>query len=250
MTFDVPRIGPAVVTLGVFDGVHLGHRHCVAATVAAARARDARSVALVFHPPPIEVIRPGTVVRRLLPVDLVVQRLLEVGVDDAVELHFDTDMREMSPEAFLAALAPGIELRGVAMTADSAFGRDRAGTLERVAAIGEERGFDAVEIEPLALDGAAVSSSRIRAALDAGDIALATRLLGAPPLLRGVVGGDGTLDMGYPAALPGPGSYQGRIGDRRIGVIVDAASGVTLSDADDADLGGSEVTVALVPTAS
>lgn len=231
MTFEVPRIGPAVVTLGVFDGVHLGHRHCVTATAAAARARGARSVALVFHPPPIEVIRPGVVVRRLLPVDLVLQRLLEAGVDHAVQLHFDTDMREMSPEAFLAALAPGIELRGVAMTADSAFGRDRAGTLERVAAIGVERGFDAVEIEPLALDGAAVSSSRIRAALDAGDIALATRLLGAPPLLRGVVGDDGRLELDYTAALPAAGTYRGKIGDRTLGLVVDGTS-VSLGERD------------------
>lgn len=247
MTLDVPQIGPAVVTLGVFDGVHLGHRHCVAATAAAAQARGARSVALVFHPPPIEVIRPGTLVRRLLPVDLVLQRLLEAGVNDAVQLQFDTDMREMSPEVFLAALAPGIELRGVAMTADSAFGRDRAGTLDRVATIGAERGFDAIEIEPFLLDGAAVSSSRIRAALGVGDIALATQLLGAPPLVRGVVGPDGTLAPDYPAAALGPGTYDGRVGDRLVGVTVDGTSRVTL---DAADLIGASVTITLVAPAA
>lgn len=220
MMRGVPVIGPAVVTLGVFDGVHLGHRQAVAATAAAARARGARSVVLVFHPPPVEIIRPGVVVRRLLPVDLVLERLREAGADVAVKLHFDTDMREMSPEAFLAALAPGIELRGIAMTADSAFGRDRAGTFARVAAIAAERGFDAIEIEPLQLDGRTVSSSRIREALAAGDVALAARLLGTDPLLRGVVGADGALLVEYPAALPAAGTYRGRIGDQTVQVSV------------------------------
>lgn len=220
---EVPRIGPAVITMGVFDGVHLGHRHTIAATAAAARARKVSAVALVFDPPPIQVIRPGTVVRRLLPVDLVLERLRAAGADVALRLHFDTDMREMSPDAFLAALAPGIELRGVAMTRDSAFGRDRAGTLERVAAIGAAAGgggFEAIEIDLLELDGEPVSSSRIRTAIGAGDMELATRLLGARPLLRGLVGSDGALELDYPAALPAPGVYQGWIGDHPVPVEV------------------------------
>jgi len=223
VSLRVPSIGPAVVTLGVFDGVHLGHRHAIEATTVAARVRDAASVAIVFDPPPIEVIRPGTAVPRLLPSDLVAVRLADAGADHVLGVTFDASVRELAPHDFLAALAPGIELRAVAMTPDSAFGRDRAGTLERIAEIGAAAGFDAVGIEPLLDSGAPVSSTRIREALAAGDIATAQRLLGAPPLLRGtVVHGDrrgrelgfptANLEFAYTPALPALGIYLGAAG--------------------------------------
>jgi riboflavin kinase/FMN adenylyltransferase len=218
----MPEIGPAVVTLGVFDGVHLGHRHLAAATAEAARDRQAASAALVFDPPPIAVVRPGTTVERLLPVDLVLDRLRGAGIGHAVTVPFDDAVRELAPEAFLDALAPGIELRGVTMTPDSAFGHERAGTLERVARIGAARGFEAIGVQPLLVDGAPVSSTRIRALVAAGDMPGAAQLLGTPPLLRGlVVHGDGRgRDLGFPTAnlafdytpvLPALGIYLGRV---------------------------------------
>lgn len=222
MSLGMPEIGPAVVMLGVFDGVHRGHQHLVTATIEAARDREVRSVAVVFDPPPIEVIRPGATVARLLPVDLVLDRLRNGGIDHAITLTFDDVLREMAPEAFLDGLAPGIELRGVTMTADSAFGHRRAGTFERVSEIGKERGFDAIAVEPLRLDGTPVSSTRIREAIAAGDIEDATSLLGASPLLRGlVVHVDGrgrglgfptaNLAFDYTPALPALGIYLGRV---------------------------------------
>jgi riboflavin kinase / FMN adenylyltransferase len=219
---ELPAIGPAVVTLGAFDGVHLGHRHLVAATAAAAEQRDAASVALVFDPHPDEVVRPGTVVERLLPPEVTLERLTEAGIDHALAIRFDDALRSLEPEAFLAGLAPALELRAVTMTPDSAFGRRRAGTLDRVADIGAVEGFDAVAVEPLVVDGAPVSSSRIRDLLRAGDVQAATALLGAAPLLRGsVVHGDqrgremgfptANLEFGYRPALPALGIYLGRV---------------------------------------
>jgi riboflavin kinase / FMN adenylyltransferase len=221
MSLDVPAIGPAVVTLGVFDGVHLGHRHLLAATVDAAHERDAGAVALVFSPHPDEVIRPGSHVPRLLPPELTLARLAQCGVR-AVEVTFDDRLRSMTPEDFLAALAPGIELRGVVMTPDSAFGNRRAGTLDRVAEIGAEHGFDAIAVEPLQVDGEPVSSTRVRAALADGAIDETRRLLGADPLLCGtVVHGDrrgrglgfptANLRFAYPPALPALGIYLGSV---------------------------------------
>ena len=218
----LPVIGPAVITLGVFDGVHVGHRQLVSATVRAASERDAASVALVFGPHPDEVIRPGAIVPRLLPPEVTLERLRLAGLTHAVPLRFDDEIRAMSPEAFLGALAPAIELRGLVMTPDSAFGHRRAGTLERVREIGAWEGFDAIECEPLSVDGGPVSSSRIRAALGDGDIATARALLGAPPLLRGtVVHGDrrgrglgfptANLAFDYEPALPALGIYLGRV---------------------------------------
>lgn len=226
---ELPTIGPAVVTLGAFDGVHLGHRQVVAATAAAARDRDAASVALVFSPHPDEVVRPGRIVQRLLPPEVTLERLEEAGIDHAVEIRFDDALRSVEPEAFLAGLGPALELRAVAMTPTSAFGRNRAGTLERVAEIGATEGFDAVTVEPLIVDGVPVSSSRIRDLLRAGDVGAAAALLGSAPLLRGrVVHGDrrgrelgfptANMAFDYSAALPALGIYLGRVSVAERGV--------------------------------
>jgi riboflavin kinase/FMN adenylyltransferase len=218
----IPPIGPAVVTLGVFDGVHLGHCQLVNETVRAARRLDAAAVALIFSPHPDEVLRPGTIVARLLPPEMTIERLRAAGIDHPVEVRFDDELRGMAPEQFLAGLAPGIELRGVVMTPQSAFGRGRSGTLERVREIGREHGFEAISVEPLLIGGTAVSSSRVRDALAAGDVEAAAALLGAPPTLRGsVVHGDrrghelgfptANLAFDYRAALPALGIYVGHV---------------------------------------
>jgi riboflavin kinase/FMN adenylyltransferase len=238
-TLSIPSIGPAVVTLGVFDGVHRGHRHLLASTAAAARERDAAAVALVFDPHPDEVIRPGTTVPRLLPPKLTLERLNGSGIDHAVILAFDDELRSLAPEDFCSALSPGIELRGVVMTPDSAFGRGRSGTPLRVAEIGAERGFDLVTVQPLLVGGTPVSSSRIRSVLDQGDVSGATALLGSPPLLQGtVVHGDrrgrdlgfptANLSLAYTAALPALGIYLGRVSVAERGVGPDHAALVSI----------------------
>ena len=218
----LPHIGPAVITLGVFDGVHLGHRHVAAVTVAAAREREAASAALVFSPHPDEVVRPGTVVERLLPPEATLERLSAAGIDHVVPVRFDDELRSLEPEEFLAALSPAIDLRGITMGVGSAFGRRRAGSLERVDQIGRERGFVAIPVQPLTVGGGPVSSSRIRDELRNGDVEGASRLLGSAPFLRGVVvEGDhrgralgfptANLSFDYRAALPSLGIYLGRV---------------------------------------
>ncbi len=219
---ELPRIGPAVITLGVFDGVHLGHRHVIEATMREAHQRGVASVALVFSPHPDEVIRPDTRVERLLPPEVTLERLRMAGVDHALEIRFDGALRSMEPEAFLAALAPAIELRAITMTPDSAFGRARAGTLARISELGAANGWDCIAVEPLIVDGRVVSSSRIRDALRDGETESAGSLLGSAPFLRGrVVHGDergrelgfptANLAFNYSAALPALGIYLGRV---------------------------------------
>lgn len=221
--FDqLPTIGPAAVTLGVFDGVHLGHRHLVDATRHAAAAIGAASVAIVFTPHPDEVIRPGSVVPRLLPPEVTLDRLRAAGIDHALPVRFDDALRGLAPEEFLAGLAPALQARAVVMTPESAFGRGRSGTLTRVTEIGEALGFTTVAVEPARLDGGVVSSSRIRSALQAGDVEAAATLLGSRPMLRGtVIHGDArgrglgfptaNLAFGYVPALPVLGIYLGRV---------------------------------------
>ncbi len=226
---ELPKIGAGVIALGAFDGVHVGHRQLIRETARAARERGAEAVAIVFTPHPDEVLRPGTSVQRLLPPEETLVRLTTAGADRALEVRFDEALRDMPAEDFLAALAPAIDLRGIAMTAGSAFGRGRAGTPELVGTIGAERGFDVIGVEPLVLDGAPVSSSRIRSSLVDGDLALVTRLLDAPPMLRGtVVPGDrrgrelgfptANLRFDYTPALPPLGIYLGRVSVAERGV--------------------------------
>jgi riboflavin kinase/FMN adenylyltransferase len=219
---DLPPIGPAVVTLGVFDGVHRGHRRVAAATSEAARSRSSSCVALVFSPHPDEVIRPGTRVPRILPPAVTIERLRAAGVDHAIEIRFDAGVRNLEPEAFLDALAPALEIRAITMAPDSAFGRGRAGTLERVRAIGRQTGFDAIAVEPEATGAVPISSSRIRELIAEGQIEAASELLDGRPVLRGtVVAGDrrgrelgfptANLDFAYHPQLPRLGIYLGAV---------------------------------------
>jgi riboflavin kinase/FMN adenylyltransferase len=218
---ELPTIGAAAVTLGVFDGVHRGHRHLLDALRGAATVSAAKSVAILFEPHPEEVIR-GMTVPRLAPTAVNAARIVEAGVDHAVPLRFDDALRALAPEEFLDALAPAIELRAFVMTPESAFGRGRAGTLERMRELAAERGFEVVTVEPLVVDGEPVSSSRVRLALAAGEIGQATALLGRAPYLEGVVvHGDrrgrslgfptANLAFGYSPALPALGIYLGRV---------------------------------------
>jgi riboflavin kinase/FMN adenylyltransferase len=208
------------LVLGVFDGVHRGHRVLLSAVREAAAARGARPVALVFDPPPIEVIRPGQKVERLAPLSENLARIREAGVEP-VAIRFDASVRDLPPEAFLDALAPGLRTAAIVMTAETAFGRDRAGTPSRLTELGASRGYEVVLVDP-ELDDGPISSTRIRRALAEGDIPAATRLLGRRPSLSGeVVRGDGRgRSLGYPTAnlafqyrpaLPALGIYAGLV---------------------------------------
>jgi riboflavin kinase / FMN adenylyltransferase len=212
--------GPVAVVLGVFDGVHRGHHALLSAVREAAAARGARPAALVFDPPPIEVIRPGHVVDRLAPLAEKLDLIREAGVE-GIPMRFTEAVREMAPEDFLDALAPGLEVMAVVMTPDTSFGRDRSGTPDRLRESGPAHGFEVVVIEPEVDDGP-ISSTRIREAVAEGNLGEATRLLGRRPAVTGtVVRGEGrgrdlgfptaNLKFGYRPAMPPLGIYAGLV---------------------------------------
>ena len=218
---ELPSIGRAVVTLGVFDGVHLGHRAMLWATRDLAAELGVPSVALVFDPPPDEVLRPGRRVARLAPLAVNLARIEGMGVTAAIPFRFDDRVRDLPAAAFLDALTPAIEVGGLAMSVRSAFGRDRGGTPERVAELGAERGFEVRLVEPVEVGGIAVSSTRVRAAIANGDVDEA-QALGVTPYLEGtvVVGDRRGRELGFPTAnlrfdylpaMPSLGVYAGRL---------------------------------------
>jgi riboflavin kinase/FMN adenylyltransferase len=198
---DLAAIGPAAVCMGVFDGVHRGHRAMLAATREAAASGGAASVALVFDPHPDEVLKPGIRVPRLTPADVTLRRIGEEGISHPLLVRFDDALRELSAEHFLAGLQPAIQLRWLVMSPESAFGRGRGGTVERMRQHGLQHGFEVLTVDPEIDDGAAVSSSRLRTAVAAGDMATVRRL-GSPAFLRGVVveGDHRGRELGFPTA--------------------------------------------------
>ena len=218
---ELPPIGPAVVTIGVFDGVHLGHRAVLEATRATATRLGAASVALVFEPPPDELLQPGSHVARLAPLAVNLARIEAGGIDRAIPVRFDEHLRWLTAEAFLEALAPAIALRGLVMARGTAFGRDRRGTVQRMQQLAADRGFSFVVVEPVKVGEEVVSSTRIRQAIGEGDLAAALEL-GATPYLEGtvVVGDQRGRELGFPTAnlrfdyapaMPALGIYAGRL---------------------------------------
>ena len=218
---SLPAVGKAAVCMGVFDGVHRGHVALLEATIATAAELGVAAVTLVFDPHPDEVIHPGTHVPRLTPPAVVLRTIRGVGIDHAVPIQFDAALREHTAERFLAELGPAIDLRALVMTAESAFGQGRGGTVERMRAHGTAAGFEVRVPDPVLDGGEPISSSRLRQAVSAGDLDAVARL-GRPAFLQGVVveGDHRGRELGYPTAnlrfdyvamLPPRGVYTGRV---------------------------------------
>ena len=175
--------GGCVAALGTFDGVHLGHAALIRRAVMEARALNVPSVALTFDRHPLSVIAPGRAPRLLT--DAAERRRLfaSLGLDAVIEQPFTPAFAHMAPEVYLTALAEAIHPRAIVVGYDHRFGRDGAGTADTLRAMAPALGCEAIVVPPVMVDGAPVSSSRIRALLGAGDAAEAERLAGHP--LRG-----------------------------------------------------------------
>jgi len=200
-----PEHGPIFAVVGVFDGLHRGHAYLLEHLVAEAEARSAHPAVITFDAHPDEVLI-GTAPPLLIhPVERL-ERLEVAGVEVTVVQHFDDAVRRTSYDAFIASIQAGTSLAGLLMTPDAAFGFERRGTPDALAALGRERGFDVVVVPPFTLDGRAVRSSDIRAAIAAGDLPAAEVLLGRPVAFRGDVR-DGALAFDWPLALPPDGEY-------------------------------------------
>lgn len=209
---------PSAVTIGVFDGVHLGHQHLVGQLCEQARARDLAAVALTFNPHPRTVIRPGIGMTYLTSLEERVEQLQALGLDAVGILPFTSELAQLSPRDFLALLVDELQMRLLMVGPDFALGRNRAGTIGVMRQVGKELGFD-VEVAPLlAEDGEKVGSSSIRQALAEGDVSRVAKLLGRPFSLRGpVVEGDrrgrtlgfptANIAIGLDRALPAYGVY-------------------------------------------
>jgi len=200
-----PEHGPIFTVVGVFDGLHRGHAYLLEHLVVEAKRRSAQPAVITFDAHPDEVLT-GSAPPLLIHPDERLERLAAAGVMVTVVQHFDDAVRRTPYDAFVGQIQAATSLAGLLMTPDAAFGFERRGTPDALAELGRERGFDVVVVSPFTLDGRAVRSSDIRAAITTGDLARAETLLSRPVALRGRLR-DGTIDLGWPMALPPEGDY-------------------------------------------
>lgn len=193
----------SVVCIGAFDGLHLGHRALVRRAVERARALGVEAVALGFEPLPREFFAPADPPPRLMLPRSKVEGLAGLGVDVAGLLRFNRPFTAMTAEAFVQRVLVGrLRAREVWVGPQFRFGHRRGGDLETLRREGAAHGFTAHEIKPVLVDGERVSSTRIRAALTAGDFETAARLLGVPYAISGRVvhGRQLGRTLGFPTA--------------------------------------------------
>lgn len=213
--------GPSVVTVGFFDGVHLGHQEVIRRTVEAAREREARSVAVTFDRHPREILTPGEEPRLLTTVERKAELIEACGIEALAVLEFTKEFSKISAEDFVRnVLVGGLHAVHARVGANFTFGHRAAGTVATLREVGEPLGMTADEVGLFAIEGRVVSSSSIREALAAGDLAWPRTALGRRFAVDGeVVAGAGRgKGLGYPTAnlrtwprllLPGQGIYAG-----------------------------------------
>lgn len=218
---------PAVVTVGTFDGVHLGHWAVLQEIVARAKARGGRSILVTFEPHPLKVVRPSEAPRLLTTAREKREILAESGLEYAVFLAFTPALREMPPGRFVREiLLAKLGMAELVIGYDHGFGKGRSGDVDTLREIARKEGFTVDVVEPVEVDGERPSSSAVRKALDSGDLVRAREALGRHYALRGtVVKGEGRgRDLGFPTAnlrvegedklIPAPGIYAVRVHHR------------------------------------
>jgi riboflavin kinase / FMN adenylyltransferase len=213
----------SVVSIGAYDGVHLGHRALLARVRAMAGDLGVESAVVTFDRHPATVVRPESAPRLLTDLDQKLELLAATGVDRAVVVRFDAERARESAEDFVDEVLVGcLGARAVVVGHDFHFGHRRRGNVALLQTMGAARGFDVLGVA-LSDDDAEhlpISSTRIRALLSAGDVQAAAALLGRPHEVRGTVeaGDRRGHHLGYPTAnvtvpadilLPADGIYAG-----------------------------------------
>lgn len=202
-TIPVAADTPVALTIGNFDGVHLGHQAMLARLIAAARARALPSCVMTFEPHPREFFAPDQAPTRLTSLREKLELLERAGVDRVQICRFNFDFAKTAPEDFIERLLQrGLGARWIQVGDDFRFGARRAGDFGMLKTAGARCGFEVHALTSVAVDGERVSSTAVRDRLAAGDMDGAQRLLGRPYSISGrVVHGDGFgRTLGCPTA--------------------------------------------------
>ena len=194
---------PTVLTLGVFDGLHLGHQKIMETVVERAKAVRAVPTAITFDPHPRAVLQPENAPPLLQTLDQRLGAMEVLGIEQAIIVRFSKEFARTNAEDFLRdVVRERLQAREVYLGKGFAFGKNRAGNIQLLRAMSRELGFFADEVEEVQLRGQRISSSKIRQLLSAGKVNLARRMLGRPYGVEGRVvrGHERGRTIGFPTA--------------------------------------------------
>ncbi len=191
-----------LLTIGVFDGVHLGHKHLIGRLVRLARKQGFLAGVLTFRQHPQELFSPESRLPLLNDLDERIRLLKKEGVDFVIALSFTPELARCTARDFLSSLQSCLRMHGLVVGPDFALGRGREGNIEYLKKLGQEMGFSVTIVPPLVANGEVISSTAIRQALAAGDMEKASSLAGRPFSLHGTVvpGAGRGASLGFPTA--------------------------------------------------
>lgn len=199
---DAP-IGGAIAAIGNFDGVHLGHRRLLEVVREEARKRHLKPAVVTFEPHPRDFFRPDSPAFRLTPEPVKLKVLAALGIDPVFVKRFDAGLAGTTARDFVfRVLRQELDLRAIVIGGDFHFGKGREGTPDLLSKLGREAGIEVLVQGMVETNGEPISSSRIRAALAAGDVATAEKLLGYRWFVEGEVRHGEKLGrtLGFPTA--------------------------------------------------
>ena len=213
---------PLALTIGFFDGVHLGHRYLVSELSELAKQRDFASAVLTFRTHPRQVLHSDYIPSLLTTADEKIALLKDTGVDYVVMTEFTQDLSMLTAQEFMRLLHDKLNVRCLMIGYDHRFGHNRSEKFEDYVRFGKEIGIEVVQSSPLVIDGINVSSSVVRKTISEGDVAKAAKLLGREYSLAGTVvkGFQVGRTIGFPTAniayddsrmLPKDGVYAARV---------------------------------------
>ena len=218
----------SVLTIGVFDGVHRGHRYLMGLLVREAAEASLLAGVVTFRNHPASVLREGFRPSYLTPLGERLRLIRETGVDFAVPITFDLDLSKLGAREFALLLQRRLRMAGIVLGPDFAMGRDRQGDPETLRVLGEEMGFSVKVVQLLDAGSEPIRSTAIRKAVVDGDVEGAAEMLGRSFVATGkvVTGAGRGRSLGFPTAnleipadmaVPGDGIYAtwARLGDRR-----------------------------------
>ena len=191
-----------LLTIGVFDGVHLGHRHLIARLVEQARAMGLISGVIAFRQHPQALLSPSSSPPFLTNLPQKIKLLKEEGIDIVFPLSFTMDLAQTSVRRFISLLQQHLEMCGMVLGTDATLGRGKEGSIDTLHSLSREMKFSLTVVPRLKADGEVISSTNIRRALSGGDIKKANRMLGRRFSLEGYVisGANRGVELGFPTA--------------------------------------------------
>ena len=194
---------PSVLTIGTFDGVHIGHKKIIEKVIKTAEKEDLSSVILTFFPHPRMVLSQDSAIKLLNTIPEKIELLEELGLDSLVIHPFDKAFSEFSAEEFVQqVLVKGLRLKKIIIGYDHRFGKNRTAGFDDLVGFGKQYGFEVEQISAQEIDDVSVSSTKVRKALENGEVALASSYLGYDYFFSGEVvkGNQLGRTIGFPTA--------------------------------------------------